>query len=250
MIRREVQGEVALLRFAHGKANALDLELLVALEAAVRAEAEGDARAVVLTGSGSIFCAGVDLKRLCDGGAAYVHEFLPALDRALLALHAFEKPLVAAINGHAIAGGAVIALACDRRLLARGKALFGTPELRVGVPFPLSALEILRCALNPAQAAELALEGRNHSGDEALARGFVHELVQGEALLARAMESARQLADTPAVSFALTKRGLRADSHERIERLQPSSARATLEAWSSPAVLDAVADFVRRTLPR
>src|SRR6185295_5969986 len=122
-----------------GKASALDLELLVALESALRGEEQSKERALVLTGTGAIFCAGVDLKRIAQGKRQYIEAFLPALERAFERLFFLEKPVVAAINGHAIAGGAVLALACDHRILARGKGMVGTPELKVGVPFPFLA---------------------------------------------------------------------------------------------------------------
>ncbi|HTF87046.1 MAG TPA: enoyl-CoA hydratase/isomerase family protein [Planctomycetota bacterium] len=248
MIEREVQGDVAILRLAHGKASALDLELLVALDEALQAEERSQERALVLTGSGTIFCAGVDLKRIVQGRRGYIEAFLPALERAFARLFFLEKPVVAAINGHAIAGGAVIALACDQRLLARGKGMVGTPELKVGVPFPFLALEILRASLGLRLAATLVVEGRNYSGEEALAQGMVHELVGLEALMPRALESAASLARIPSESFRLSKRWLRRPSKELWERNRAESEAATLEAWCGEPVLRAVEDYVARTL--
>lgn len=248
MIEREVHGDVALLRLAHGKASALDLELLVALEAALRAEEQSKERALVLTGTGTIFCAGVDLKRIVEGKRAYIEAFLPALDRAFARLFFLEKPVVAALNGHAIAGGAVIAFACDQRILARGKGMIGTPELKVGVPFPFLAQEIVRAALGERLATDLVVEGRNYSGEESLARGIVHELVGLEALLPRALETAARLAQIPRESFRLSKRWLRRASKELCERNQVESEKAVLEAWCSEPVLRAVEDYVARTL--
>jgi hypothetical protein len=156
------EGEIALLRLCHGKASALDLELCEALERAAAEAEDSGARAIVLTGRGPIFSAGVDLKRLVAGGPDYVAEFLPALDAALLALFRCEKPCVAAINGHAIAGGALLAGACDLRLLARGPAGIAVPELKVGVPFPQVAVEIA-LELFPGAALGPALyRGRRH----------------------------------------------------------------------------------------
>ncbi len=248
MIEREVHGDVAVLRLAHGKASALDLELLLALEAALRAEEASEERALVLTGSGTIFCAGVDLKRIVQGKRAYVEAFLPALDRVFERLFFLEKPVVCAINGHAIAGGAVLALACDQRILARGKGMIGTPELKVGVPFPFLALEIVRAALGERLAGELAIDGRNYSGEESLARGIVQELVGLEALMPRALETAARLAAIPRESFRVTKRWLRRPSKELIARNQAESEKAVLEVWCSETTLRAVEDYVARTL--
>jgi enoyl-CoA hydratase len=248
MIEREVHGDVAVLRLAHGKASALDLELLAALDAALQGEEDAAERALVLTGSGTIFCAGVDLKRIVEGGRNYVEAFLPALDRTFARLFFLEKPAVAAVNGHAIAGGAVLAFACERRILARGKALLGTPELRVGVPFPVLALEIVRAAAGDRLAAELALEGRNYNGEDSLRLGLVDELVSPEAVLPRALECAKELARVPRESYALTKRWLRAPALERWQKDRAANARAVYECWNAASTQSAIEAFVARTL--
>src|SRR4051812_22503253 len=108
MIERTQQDGVLTLRLAHGKVSALDVELLDALLRELDGVAE-DVRALVLTGTGSIFSAGVDLFRLTRDGADYVRRFLPLLSRFFRALFAFPRPVVGAVNGHAIAGGCVIA---------------------------------------------------------------------------------------------------------------------------------------------
>ena len=239
-----------MLRLAHGKASALDLELLNALEAALEREAASDARALVITGTGSIFSAGVDLYRVLDGKRAYLEKFLPALDAALESLFDFEKPIVAAINGHAIAGGAIIAWACDYRIFARGKGTFGVPELRVGVPFPPLPLEIVRSAVAPNVAAEALFGGRNWTPDECLARGAVNELCDPEKLLERAFAVADDLATIPPRSFELTKRLLRLPALDTLERHGPAASAKILDAWSSPEVLAAIRAYVEKTLKK
>ena len=102
----------------------------------------------------------------------------------------FPKPLVAAVNGHAIAGGAIMMLACDQRLLARGPARIGLTEVLVGVQFPAWALEIARFATPPEHFQTLICTGRTYEPEAALARGLVDELVEPERLLDRAMEVA------------------------------------------------------------
>ena len=136
MIELEQRGVVTILRMARGKGNALNLELVEALSDALDRLAGSAARAGILTGQGSVFGAGVDLPVLVEGGAGYVRRFLPLLQRAFEQLATFPKPLVAAVNGHAIAGGAILMLACDQRLLARGTARVGLTEVLVGVEFP------------------------------------------------------------------------------------------------------------------
>src|SRR5437879_5137950 len=124
--------------------NALDREVLLEITATLRAIEATDARAVVLTGSGSAFSAGADLFRVLNEGDEYLRTSLAALTEAFGTLFQFPLPVVAAVNGHAIAGGAVLVCASDHRISAAGNHKIGFAELRVGVPFPAWALESAR----------------------------------------------------------------------------------------------------------
>jgi enoyl-CoA hydratase len=235
---------VALLRLADGKANAMSLDLCEALTA--RFAAVSSARAVVLTGTGAIFSAGVDLLRLLEGGAPYVRKFLPALSTMLATVFSHPAPVVAAINGHAIAGGCVLACAADRRLMARDGGRIGVTELLVGVPFPPAAMEIMRCATAPQFFAEAIFGGATYSPIDAVGRGWIHDLAEPEALIDRALEAANTLAALPAKAFALSKRQTRALA---LERMQNSELDAVIEQiWTAPETLERVRNYVARTL--
>ena len=149
MIDIKSQAGIAVLTLTYGKANALDIELCEALAARFVELRNSDAKAVVVTGQGKIFSAGVDLIRLSEGGAAYVRKFLPVLHKLYDAVFYHPKPVVAAINGHAIAGGCVLACCADRRIMANDGGRIGVTELLVGVPFPALAFEIMRHATPP-----------------------------------------------------------------------------------------------------
>lgn len=136
MIELEERGVVTLLRMVAGKGNALNLEFTQALDECLQSLERGPTKAVVLTGQGAVFGAGVDLPALVSGGPDYVRRFVPQMVAGFERLVTFSKPLVAAVNGHAIAGGAILMLACDQRILTRGKARVGLTEIRVGVEFP------------------------------------------------------------------------------------------------------------------
>jgi enoyl-CoA hydratase len=247
MIARSQHDGILTLRLAHGKASALDVELLDALLGELDSATE-DVRALVLTGTGSIFSAGVDLFRLTRDGADYVGHFLPLLCRFLRTLFAFPRPVVAAVNGHAIAGGCVITLACDVRLMAEGAGRIGVPELLVGVPFPTAALEIVRFAVPRSGVQSLIYTGRTLPPQDARGAGLIDEVVAPGALLARAEEVARQLALVPPPVYRLTKQSLRAEALERIERLGESQDRAALEVWSAPQTHAHIREYLRRTL--
>ena len=250
MVRHEDRGPVRVLTMEHGKVNALDIELLRDLIAALDAAAGAPVRALVLTGAGSSFSAGVDLWRVLDGGPAYIEVFLPALAQCLEKLFTFPRPVVAAVNGHAIAGGCILACACDRRLMAAGRGRVGTPELHVGVPFPALALEIVRAATSDRMGAELALTGVTFLAEEALQRGLVDALLPPESLLAGACEVAASLAVIPAPAFALSKRQLRQPALERCARLAPDFEREVLAAWCTPATASTIRDYLNRTLSK
>ena len=159
MIELSHRGGIAIVKMVHGKANALDIEFCDALAAQFEALRGSDARAVILTGQGRMFSAGVNLIRLSEGGAAYVRRFLPALHRLYDTVFFFPKPVVAAVNGHAIAGGCVLQACADRRIAARDGGRIGVTELLVGVPFPPLAFEVMRFATPPAFFAETILSG-------------------------------------------------------------------------------------------
>lgn len=249
MLELERRGGVAVLRIVHGKANALDTELCVGIADRLDAlEAGPGSAAVVLTGTGSIFSAGVDLFRVLEGGADYLAAFLPAFGRMLERLFGFPGPVLAAVNGHAVAGGFVLACACDRRLMVEEGGTVGLPELRVGIPFPRAALEIVRFATPAECLEELLYGGRTYTPREALDRGLVHGLVPSEALLDRACAEAEERARIPDTVFALTKRQVRAPV---LERLGPGPWRPDPDVralWEDPASQDAIRAYLERTL--
>jgi enoyl-CoA hydratase len=247
MIERTQHEGILTLRLAHGKASALDVELLDALQRELDGVAE-DVRALILTGTGSIFSAGVDLFRLTQEGADYVRRFLPLLSRFVRALFAFPRPVVVAANGHAIAGGCVIVLAADARLMAAGVGRIGMPELLVGVPFPAAALEVVRFAVPRDKVQSLIYTGRTLSPQEAQSTGLVDEVVAADDLLPRAQDLARQLALSPPPVYRLTKQSLRAEALERIDRTTERQDQAALEIWSAAETHAHIREYLRRTV--
>jgi enoyl-CoA hydratase len=235
------------IRINHGKAGALDLELCEALAAAFR-DARS-VRAVVVSGTGRIFSAGVDLPRVLSGGEPYTRRFLPAMDACFRSLFELERPAVAAINGHAIAGGCILACACDARLMVDTEATIGAPELVVGVPFPALPLEILRSAGGDVLARKLTIGGGNVLGSEARSSGLIDRLVPASDLEAAAHAEASRLAEIPSNAFTLVKRQLRGPVLERVDALRDHD-RQVLDAWCSSEVRDRISAFVDRTLKR
>ena len=248
MIERTESDGIVTLRLQHGKVSALDVELLDAMALAFTELSGSDARAVILTGTGSSFSAGVDLFRVVDGGREYVERFFPGLARLMLDLFAFPKPLVVAVNGHAIAGGCIFTLCGDYRLMAAGDARIGIPEMLVGVPFPASVLEVIRFAVPPQHLQMLMYTGRTVKPDEALRLGIVDEVTDD--LPARAEAVARQLAALPPAAFGLAKRQLRDRTISRARHYANEQDSDALEQWSAPETHARIREYLARTIKR
>lgn len=247
MIIREDRGGVRILRLAHGKVSAIDIELAEALSHEMAAARDGSVRAVVLTGTGSAFSAGVDLFKVLEGGPAYGGRFLPALDAMLRDTLTMPKPVVAAVNGHAIAAGCILASACDHCVMAEGDGRIGVPELAVGVPFPALPIEIMAARVPAAVLRALVFSGRTVQGDEALAKGLVDETCPTDRLLDRACEVAERLAALPAGAFALTKESFYTPILERVRQLADLNARV-VHAWMQPETYEAIRGYLERTV--
>jgi enoyl-CoA hydratase len=241
------RGRLAVVTLAHGKANALDIELCRTV--ATRFAELEDADAIVLTGQGRIFSAGIDLVRAVAGGADYLREFLPVLSQVFEAVFFHPRPVVAALNGHAIAGGCVLACAADRRLMLRDGGRVGVTELLVGVPFPPVAFEIMRSVVAPQHLADILYGGATYLPDAARDRGLVDEVVDGD-MMERAVAAAQRLADLSPRAFAITKQQLRQAARERLQR-DVATFDAQIDAiWRDPASLQRMRDYVERTLKK
>ncbi|NKQ56949.1 enoyl-CoA hydratase/isomerase family protein [Amycolatopsis sp. K13G38] len=220
---------IAVLRLDHGPVNAMGTELCRTVTALCAEAAEGPARALVITGAGPAFSAGSDLRELLRGGASYVDDFFPALAGMFGAVFSVPKPVVAAVNGHAIAGGCLLAAAADFTVMAGGATKIGAPELKVGVPFPRIGLEILRHRLGEVNARKVVVGAHNYSPEDAAALGLVDELADPEKVLPRAIEVAQRLAEfTPPDTFALTKAQLHRDAMDRLNRLDDDAEAASV----------------------
>jgi enoyl-CoA hydratase len=250
MIEITHRDDVVILTMGHGKANAFDLEFSTALTEAFDECGRSPAKAVVVTARGAIFSAGVDLLRVVSGGAPYLDVFLPALSRTFESVFTFPKPVVAAINGHALAGGCILACAADRRLMARGTGRIGVPEVLVGVPFPTVPLEIVRFAVASQHLSTLVYGGDALLPDEARERGLVDAVVDGDRLVDEAVAAALKLASLPPAVFTRTKQQLREPA---VARMREGKARVdpdVYKTWALPDTLAGIRGYVARTFKK
>ena len=242
MIDINTVGTVQVLTLSSGPVNAQDVELLEELASAVRDLGRSGAGALVVTGAGRAFSAGVDLNRVVQGGTGYTDRLVPALSAAFEAMFGYPGPTVAAINGAAIAGGCVLACACDRRLISP-EAPIGAAEVRVGVPFPVAALEVMRYACGT-HADEVLLGGRNYRGAEAVARGLAHRVV-GDELMEAAVAEASDLGSIPADAYRQTKLQLHAPTMARIREARGVDDEVR-RMWGTDETLRRIAVYVEQ----
>lgn len=246
-IQIERIGEVAVLRVDRPPANAIDLELASEFERSLAAiEASDEIHALILTGAGSCFSAGLDLKVIPTYDAAQQQEMVMQVNRLFGRLYGLALPTIAAVNGHAIAGGVILTLGCDYRIGSEGDYKLGLAEMRVGVPFPVAAMAIVQSELTKPAARMMVLTARNSSPHAALSLGVLDELQPPDRLLARAMEVAQEMAGLPRASYRRIKRQLRADALARIADAIDHRNEPMLASWLSAETQAASAQALKR----
>lgn len=243
-IRVEQRDKVAVVSLARPPVNAMTAEFCEEIaDALEQAAGRPGTAAVVLAGEGRCFSAGVDLKTLISYDRAAQDRMLDALNRLFGIAYACPLPLIAAVHGHAIAGGLILALACDHRIGPSAGGQFGLTEVRVAVPYPVAAIEIVRAEL-PDAARRMVLFGRNVGPQEALALRIFDELQPPEAVLARALAYAGEAA-LPRQAFARIKGQLRGQALAQIARAL-AEGDPLVGAWISEEAQTAAAAMLAR----
>jgi enoyl-CoA hydratase/carnithine racemase len=239
-------GRTAVLALASDKVNALDREVLDEISTFVGyCEQDPDIGSLVLTGAGSVFSAGLNVSDILAHEKSHTQVILAAFESALLRLFRCPLPTVAAVNGSAIAGGCLIACACDRRLIA-DEAKIGVTELRVGVAFPVAAVELLTHVCGP-RGEQLMLDAGLLNADEACRCGLAHQQMPRSELRSAAVAAAAELASLDPRAYALAKASARRAMLQSLEnesarlldrevgeQWQDDSTRASLERLLKP----------------
>jgi len=226
-------GGVRVLTLDRPPANAIDETLLrELLEAALVAKHDDAVRAVVLTGAGKFFSGGFDLRapRRDDDESRRIAELYRDSHVALFTL---PKPTLAMVRGHAIAGGFVLALACDYRLGAAGDYRIGMNEVAIGASFPRAAIEIVKLRLSHARAAELVLGASVYPAEQAVRLGLVDELLPADQIEATVLRRAARFGAYPRESYAHTKAALLHAAIERIRAETPEQADEATGVWTT-----------------
>ncbi len=229
------RGSIAVVRIDRAPANAMNPELLEEIISVTEELAASLPDAVVIVGRDGFFSAGLDLNLVPTLDAAGQAGMIMAINRMVAAWYGFERPVVGAINGHAIAGGIVLALCADYRVGSR-KGKLGLTETRVGVPYPANAIAVVKAELSPPAARYLVMRAHLVDPPEALDLGMVDELADPDAVLARALDMAAELGDMPSDAYATVKQQLRGPMLAEMQRVVESGTDPVAQGWLSAEI--------------
>lgn len=233
--RTDHAGGLRLLRLDRPPANAINGELLQALyDEAAAADDDEAVRALIVTGNGRFFSAGLDLKEMASGGAQALASLGGGRD-GIYRLWRVGKPTIAMVGGHALAGGAILMLSCDFRIAARGAFKIGVTETALGLPLPNGAFQIARHALAGRDVRRAFLEAEALDPERALALGLVDEVVAPERLEERCLDLAAALAQHPSAAYGHQKYKLQAEANQWIHAPVESGTERFRKALSDPA---------------
>lgn len=235
-VQIERQGRAAVLRLDKPRGNAIDGALVEDLLGACEELAADDGVHAVLLASAhpKLFSPGLDLPALIELPRRELHNFMGRFANAVWALFGLDKPVIAAVSGHAVAGGCILALTADWRVLRQG-AQIGLNEVKVGVPLPWSVALLLRARVAPPALARVALLGRNFTNDEAMAVGLVDEVCEAAQFEARCQERLQEFLDKDVRALAITKGYLRASVLSEMRSREAELTHDFLDCWFSPA---------------
>jgi enoyl-CoA hydratase len=210
--------------------NAMNVELLEELVAALERLAAEPPAALVISGRDGVFSAGADLKAVPAYGPEEQRRMVAGINGMVLAAYGLPCPVVAAVTGHAIAGGFVFALCADHRV-ASSEGRYGLTEVKVGVGYPQAAIGVVRAELSPPAARALALGSRLTDAADCTRVGAFDEVVAAAEVVERAVAVARELAAHPAGTYASTKLELRGAT---LTAMREAAARdPLLDSWVS-----------------
>jgi len=230
---KDIGDGVRILTLNRPPANAISREFNEALYDRCREASENKAvRAIIVTGIGKFFSGGLDIKEQAAGTSQV--GVLGSEERdGVFALWTIPKPTIAMVNGHAIAGGLIIALACDFRIVSRGAHKFGANEVAIGLPLPVGPVEIARLALGSERLRDALLEAELCGVERALELGYFDELVAPEQLEPRCVAQARKLAKLGQLAYGEVKRLIQYQAVERVRTATPDDLRAWVDIAAS-----------------
>ncbi len=230
----EDQGPVAVLRLANGVTNAIGSELVEELLEAI-GSVQNRYRGLVLAGNTKFFSIGLDVPHLLMLDRSAMHGFWNRFEDLVLALYTLPIPTASAICGHATGGGAILALACDFRLVADGKRLIALNEVKIGLPVPYLADLMLRQVVTDRVAVEMEFCSAFIGPNDAKTVGLVDAVCDEKAVEENALGKIREMAALPPTAFALTKQHRIRQIPPRFIAVRQELNRSFMDCWFAPA---------------
>jgi Delta3-Delta2-enoyl-CoA isomerase len=245
-IRLERSGALVTARLDKPRGNAIDEPFTQELlQVAGQLAADPAVRGVLLASAHpKLFCPGLDLVTLLEYDRPSMERFMRLFAEAVWALYSLRKPVVAAIGGHAVAGGCILALTADYRVLRRGGVEIGLNEVKVGVPLPWSVAVLLRASVPPTSLTQVALLGRNFADDDAIGVGLVDQLADGDGFEDFCRARLEEFSDRDADAIAVTKVYLRAGPLGEMRAREKDEMRTWLDRWFSAATRERIRQIV------
>jgi enoyl-CoA hydratase/carnithine racemase len=246
VLQRIEHDNILELRLDRPPANALDPELVGRLLAEVNGAALGAAEALLLSGAPGMFSAGLDVPRLLELDRQGIRSVWADYLALVRAIALSPVPVAAAITGHSPAGGAVLALFCDQRVMAEGAYTIGLNEVRVGLPVPSVIVAATARLVGVHQAERLCVRGLMLSGVEARAIGLVDRLAPVDEVIERALLWCRELTGLPRQAMAETRRIARAGLHRLFEDPAEPVIDHLVERWFGAEAQSALRALVEK----
>ena len=235
MIAVDYQDTIAIVRLSRGVTNVLDLELVNELGTLLeRMERDSGTSALVLgSGNEKFFSIGFDIPHLFELPRKDFGTFFREFNRVCLNLYTLPMPTVAAIMGHAVAGGCILTLCCDYRFIAEGKKLMGLNEIKLGVPVPYLADCVLHSIVGTRYAREMMDTGEFYGPADLARMGLVDEVLPVGDVMPKAIEKARLIGAWPREAFALIKRNRVEEIEQRVLAAREEKERLFVDCWYS-----------------
>ncbi|RYZ48386.1 MAG: enoyl-CoA hydratase/isomerase family protein [Sphingobacteriales bacterium] len=235
-IKVTIKDHLAILTLDRGRSNALNREMITELnDMLTNISTDQNIGGVIITGKEQFFSAGLDLIELYNYSEVEATAFWNLFLTFTATITSFPKPLVAAVNGHSPAGGCVIALACDYRIMAEGKFIIGLNEVPVGIIVPNSIFKLYSFWLGKATASRSLLEGKLFSPDEALNVGLIDELANPASILTAAERKIRKYMAMERNTWTQSKLNIRKELILATKADQSAELEAMLRQWWSPS---------------
>lgn len=228
------ENHVAEVILCRGKVNALNEALVDELKACFEElEADADARAIILTAKGRFFSFGFDIPEFFDHSREAFTQYLTKFADLYTYLFTYPKPVIAALNGHTVAGACMLATACDYRIMVEGKAKISLNEVSFGSSVFAGAVEMLKACVGHAYAETILLSGDMFSAEDALNIGLIHEVAREDSLREDATAMARKFAATDPQAFRSIKMLLRRPIAELMVQREAASIEEFVDIWYS-----------------